>query len=128
MNETQEALLLKFVSCIAVFACSFIGGVIPIRLQAWFSSPKTLSLANCLSAGILLGASLIHLLYDAEHEQNFEYPFAHLCAGAGFFLAFILEKVLFNHNHDHGGNSDHHKKKKKRKKLIKKEKNQKSRH
>jgi len=94
-------LILKLGSCVAIFLVCFIGGVIPIRLTKWFASAKTLTYANCLSAGILLGAALIHLLYDAENQRAFDYPFAHLCAGVGFFVAFMLEKVMFAHSHEH---------------------------
>eukprot|EP01114_Cavostelium_apophysatum_P013395 TRINITY_DN3238_c0_g1_i1.p1 TRINITY_DN3238_c0_g1~~TRINITY_DN3238_c0_g1_i1.p1 ORF type:complete len:388 (-),score=94.81 TRINITY_DN3238_c0_g1_i1:327-1490(-) len=116
-------LLMKFGAAFAIALICFIGGIIPIRLTAYFSSPKTLSFANCLSAGILLGAALVHLLFDAEYKQ-FDYPFAHLCCAVGFFIAFILEKIVFGHNHDHGaGGGEHgHDKKKKKKKKPKKEK------
>jgi hypothetical protein len=116
-------LFLKLISLVTIFIVCFIGGAIPIRLSRWFSGTivnqrklifldaNTLSYANCVSGGILLGASLVHLLYDAE-EQTFEYPLAHLCCGVGFFAAFILEKVLFSHEHDHGKlneeEEDHH--------------------
>jgi len=92
--------LLKFGFSVVIFIVCFVGGILPVRLSKIFSNPRTLSLANCLSAGILMGASLIHLLFDAEDKQ-FDYPFAHLCCGVGFFVAFILEKVLFQHQHDH---------------------------
>jgi len=92
--------LLKVGFSAVIFVVCFGGGLVPIRLSKWFSNPRTLSLANCLSAGILMGAALIHLLFDAEDRQ-FDYPFAHLCCGVGFFVAFILEKVLFKHQHDH---------------------------
>jgi hypothetical protein len=55
-----------------------------------------------------LGASLIHLLPDAEDITFEKFPLAHLCCGAGFFIALILEKVLFQHQHDHNdGHAKH---------------------
>jgi len=92
--------LLKVGFSVVIFLVCLAGGIIPIRLSKYFSNPRTLSLANCISAGILMGAALIHLLFDAEDRQ-FDYPFAHLCCGVGFFVAFILEKVLFHHQHEH---------------------------
>jgi len=104
----DSLLLFKIISVFSIFVVAFIGGIIPLRLAHYFKDPKTMSYANCLSAGILLGASLIHLLFDAE-EEVFAYPFAHLCCGVGFFTAFMMEKVIFSHKHEHGieGQSAH---------------------
>lgn len=73
MNDTQ-LLLFKIGCATVVFITAFLGGVIPIRLTKYFPEQKTLSAANSLSAGtnligfsklslgILIGASLTHLL------------------------------------------------------------------
>lgn len=50
MNLT---LLIQFASAFSIFGVCFIGGIVPVRLTRW--KPETLSYANCLSAGILLG-------------------------------------------------------------------------
>jgi len=96
-----DAIWLKIISLFVIFIVSLIGGIIPIQLAGWFADQsKTISYANCLSGGVLLGASLVHLLVDAE-DVAFDYPLAHLCCGVGFFAAFILEKILFSHDHGH---------------------------
>jgi len=97
-------LFTKLISVVAIYGVAFLGGLIPIKLTHWFSEAKTLSYANCLSGGILFGAALIHLLYDAEfktEQYHFDYPIAHLFCGAGFLAAFMLEKIAFSHNHEH---------------------------
>jgi len=96
---------LKLLAIVLIFAICFIGGVVPIRLLRYFPEGKTISYANCLSAGILIGAALVHLLNDAE-EEAFAYPFAHLCCGVGFFGAFILDKIAFTHGHNHAINEN----------------------
>lgn len=57
-----------------------------------------LSLSNCLAGGIFLGSGLLDLLADAEevfHEYLSGIPLSYLLCGLGFFLVFLIEKVIF---------------------------------
>jgi solute carrier family 39 (zinc transporter), member 1/2/3 len=109
-NASSDPLIvgMKLGGAALIFGLALLGGFVPLKMRRWFDgNGNALSYANCASAGILLGASLVHLLFDAE-DIEFDYPLAHLLAGVGFFLAFILEKILFVHQHDHGGGGGGH--------------------
>jgi zinc and cadmium transporter len=61
-----------------------------------------------LSAGVLLGTALLHVLPEAfESEAGAHALFATLLAGLLFF--FLLEKAeLYRHGHHHEGDHEHH--------------------
>eukprot|EP01132_Coremiostelium_polycephalum_P010782 gene10782-13203_t len=92
----------KIFYLLGIFTICIFGGVAPIFFNKLFGGTKVLGYSNCLGAGILIGASLIHLLTDSHEllKDKYDYPFSELFCGLGFFLAFILERVLFN-SHDH---------------------------
>lgn len=55
-----------------------------------------------LSRRFILTRPSLFLLPFRLQEEEFAYPFAHLCCGVGFFGAFILDKIAFTHGHSHG--------------------------
>ncbi|EGC30907.1 hypothetical protein DICPUDRAFT_157315 [Dictyostelium purpureum] len=93
---------LKVIYLGVIIVVCFVGGISPIILGKFCNSSKNIvSFSSCLGGGILLGASLLHLLNDSEEFLKGEYPFSHLIYALGFFASFILERVLFEHSHDH---------------------------
>jgi len=95
-------LFLKFVYLIIIAVICCVGGLAPILFKRF--GQNALSFSNCIGGGILFGASLIHLLKDSQElllEAEFNFPVSNLFCAIGFFLSFILERVLFEHHHDH---------------------------
>lgn len=99
------------VGCMAaIFVTCFLGALLPIQFTRWFKDQgKVLSYANCLGGGILLGASYVHLMSDAEEEATIvSSSFGHFIVAVGFLVSFILERILFDHDDSHGhGGHDH---------------------
>lgn len=90
---------LKALAATAIFATALIGGLFPIKLKHWSKNQSTLSYANCLGAGVLLGAALLHMLFDAEEQWKPDSPMLHFMCTIGFLASFVLEKLLFAHSH-----------------------------
>jgi zinc and cadmium transporter len=88
---------------------TFLGGVLSVAIAASLSLHLLARLVRhmvSLSAGVLLGASLLHVLPEAfESGASAHALFATLLGGLIFF--FLLEKLeLYRHQHHHEG--DHH--------------------
>jgi zinc and cadmium transporter len=61
-----------------------------------------------LSAGVLLGASLLHVLPEAFESQASSHELF-LCLLGGLLFFFLLEKLeLYRHSHHHEGDGHHH--------------------
>lgn len=68
-------------------------------------------MCNAVAAGIFLAAGLLHLLSESNHLFEELYPDfdivspAYLLAAFGFFITFLIDKVLFlkeaPHKNDH---------------------------
>jgi zinc and cadmium transporter len=94
-----------------IVLATIIGGLISMAAAAWLSmtvlaklTPKLVS----LSAGLLLGTAILHLMPEAfESKVNMHSLTWTLLLGlVGFFL---LEKVaILRHNHHHEGDGHHH--------------------
>lgn len=89
----------KFLAILAIILAGLIGGLIPARVGVSDRSLRFLGLGNALSAGIFLGAGLLHMLADAlenleTFSENLDYPYAILVCGCGFLLVLLLDKVL----------------------------------
>ncbi|KAF2076532.1 hypothetical protein CYY_002146 [Polysphondylium violaceum] len=95
-------LFIKLVYLIIIAVACAVGGLAPLIFKKWFGE-KSLSYSNCLGSGILIGASFIHLLKDSQEllEDQYDFPLSNLFCAIGFFLSFILERVLFEHKHEH---------------------------
>jgi zinc and cadmium transporter len=87
------------------------GGLLSVLVAAWLTvgvlSRLVKSLVS-LSAGVLLGAALLHMLPEAFDAHVPPQPlFVTLLAGLLFF--WLLEKVeLYRHAHHHEGDGHHH--------------------
>jgi len=94
-----------------IVLATFLGGLLSVVIAASLTvtvlSKVVRSLVS-LSAGVLLGTALIHLLPEAfESSAGAHELFLTLLAGLMFF--FLLEKAeLYRHGHHHEGDGDHH--------------------
>ena len=104
-----EVIGIKVTAVVLIFLTCFIGALLPVKLTKCFGNQNQfLSWANCVGAGILLGASWCHLMSDAETtDSGAESPLGHtgnhFLVGLGFLGSFVLEKVLFELPHEHVG-------------------------
>lgn len=85
---------LKVLMLAVVFLFGLIGAALPKHIKkknrAW------LSIGSVFSAGIFIGAGLIHLLGDAEstfESLNFNYPVAYLICGLSILVLLAIEKL-----------------------------------
>jgi len=126
-------LLVKLGTSLVVFFVCLVGAIVPLRLVSKQGGggggggsyvQKALSYGNCFGGGVLLGVALVHLLVDSESSSDENgssgsdvsagvivekaHRLPHLLAAVGFLLAFILERVLFAHSHDHNLEGVHH--------------------
>ncbi|XP_060031331.1 zinc transporter ZIP2 isoform X2 [Erinaceus europaeus] len=91
----------------ALLILTLVCGLIPICIK-WFKIDaatgrhrRILSLLGCTSAGVFLGAALMHMTAEAleniEAEirlvSQVEYPYGELIISLGFFLVFFLESL-----------------------------------
>jgi zinc and cadmium transporter len=94
-----------------IVLATLVGGVLSVLAAALLTlgvlSRIVRSLVS-LSAGVLLGTALLHLLPEAfESDAGADRLFATLLAGLLFF--FLLEKAeLYRHGHHHEGDDPHH--------------------
>ncbi len=96
-----------------IVIAAIVSGLLSMAAAAWLSmgalaklAPKLIS----LSAGLLLGAAIIHLLPEAfETGGNIQALSWTLLAGlVGFFLLEKVEILRHNHHHEHDGHEHHH--------------------
>lgn len=106
-------ILWKLLFAVLAGAICFLGALLPTRAVALLrgKGPLFISLANCLGAGILLGAALEHLLSDSDlilekQEPPITTTWAHAIVGIGFLASFATGKVLFGHGHSHSYSVD----------------------
>ncbi|NWG74756.1 MAG: ZIP family metal transporter [Rubrivivax sp.] len=94
-----------------IVAATLLGGLLSVLIAASLTvgvlSRVVRSLVS-LSAGVLLGTALLHVLPEAfESEAGAHALFATLLGGLLFF--FLLEKAaLYRHGHHHEGDDPHH--------------------
>jgi len=108
--------LLEFKILIIFFiiAIAQIGAYLALKTKESKQGKLYLSLGNTFSAGIFLGAGLIHMLPDATEEFSAviknDFPFAPFIATLGFLLILFIEKV-FIANPEHSSSVDKKKEK-----------------
>eukprot|EP01084_Bolivina_argentea_P267282 453661_1 len=105
------------ISLIIIIFFSGIFGVLSPRLFKPFGS--RLSYASLLSSGVLLAASLVHLLGDAadglessplpKTSDGDAFPWAYFLCGTSFYFLYFFERfvihALAHHDHDHTSNT-----------------------
>lgn len=86
----------KLVAALLTFAVGFIGVRLPFSMV---KTSSNFSLANMLSAGVMLGGGVLHLLPDAAEQlqealKAVEYPMAHLLFCLGMLLPLVIESLF----------------------------------
>lgn len=100
-------------SLLVVLLAAGLGTGLAIVASAWLGSKslsKTLGPMVSLSTGVLLGASLLHLLPEAL-DRGMDYHDLFTWLLAGLLLFFVLEKFALlrhSHHHEHDGHDHHH--------------------
>ncbi|MCM5679530.1 ZIP family metal transporter [Schlegelella sp. S2-27] len=94
-----------------IVLATLLGGVLSVLIAASLTLTVLSKLVRhlvSLSAGVLLGTALLHVLPEAfESSAGAHELFLTLLAGLLFF--FLLEKAeLYRHGHHHEGDGDHH--------------------
>lgn len=94
-----------------IVLATLLGGVLSVLIAASLTLTLLSKLVRhlvSLSAGVLLGTALLHILPEAfESSAGAHELFLTLLAGLLFF--FLLEKAeLYRHGHHHEGDGDHH--------------------
>ena len=88
----------KLVAALLVFIAGWGGVALPWALRRLQSGERYLSLANVLSAGVMLGGGLLHLLPDAAAEVSEawhgEYPLGYLLFTLGLLLPLVVETLV----------------------------------
>jgi len=81
-----------------IFSVAQLGAYLALKTKKQHNGYFLLSLGNTFSAGIFLGAGLIHMLPDASDEFSDilagDFPYAAFVASLGFLLILFIEKVL----------------------------------
>lgn len=94
-----------------IIAATLLGGLLSVAIAATLTTAVLGRLVKnlvSLSAGVLLGTALLHVLPEAfESGADAHELFITLLAGLLFF--FLLEKAeLYRHSHHHEGDDPHH--------------------
>lgn len=92
----EVVFMLKIISVLLIFVVTVISGFYPFFSKQRSTKPLSFPRAESLSAGVFLGAALIHMLADASSSFNdlhFDYPVAFLLAGITFLLLLLLEHI-----------------------------------
>jgi len=106
----MEILFLKILALLLILGTGYICGQYPSRVQPSAKGLEKLDLGNAFSAGVFLGAGLLHMLPDGIAHLNMafgslDFPFAMLLSGAGFLLVLMLEQGLLGGSEDVGAMS-----------------------
>jgi zinc transporter 1/2/3 len=92
----------KLLSAALTLAFGWVGVILPWMIERMAAAESILSLANMLSAGVMLGAGVLHLLPDAADNigavlgEGVEYPVGHLLFCAGLLAPLLVEGLLSN--------------------------------
>ncbi|KAL1496214.1 hypothetical protein AB1Y20_016182 [Prymnesium parvum] len=92
MEAERGSLAVKLFAAFVLFAAAYGGVVLPWRLDRP-SSGAPLSLASALSAGVMLGAGLLHLLPDASASLPQDFPYANALFALGLLAPLALEQL-----------------------------------
>ncbi len=94
-----------------IVLATLMGGLLSVLLAALVTEVVLGRLVKhlvSLSAGVLLGASLLHVLPEAFESQASSQELF-LCLLGGLLFFFLLEKLeLYRHSHHHEGDGHHH--------------------
>lgn len=88
---------IKLLLLVLILVAGALGGATALRGREGVESSRLLSWGNALSAGVFLGAGLIHMLPEAAAAWDalgVAYPSAYLLASVGFLVMLLFEHVL----------------------------------
>ncbi|MGV3278232.1 ZIP family metal transporter [Rickettsiales bacterium LUAb2] len=88
--------LLKIISIFIIIFITLISGVYPFFKKIKSKTGINLLAAEALSAGVFLGAGMLHMLSDASasfYSLNIEFPLAPLLASITFLLLLLLDHI-----------------------------------
>ncbi|MEW6279192.1 MAG: ZIP family metal transporter [Candidatus Eremiobacterota bacterium] len=85
-------------SLVLIFLAVFCG-TLPVRMKQGVGTRRFFSLANCFSAGVFVGAGLVHMLADSAEllGPRWDFPVAFALCSAGFFLILAIDRLLGGH-------------------------------
>lgn len=93
----------KILSALTIFIMTVGAGWYPFKKRIHSAHAADFPIGEALSAGVFLGAGLMHMLADATNhftEQGYQFPFASLLVGLVFLSLLWLEHVgreLYEH-------------------------------
>ncbi len=98
---------LKFSAIGLIFVTGIVGGMMPLRIELGAVGQRRMSFGNAFSAGVFLGAGLLHMLPDAIEQfgrfaEGINYPLPALVCATGFLMILLLEKGLLAGREDVG--------------------------
>ena len=104
----MEVMLFKIGAVVLIFSVGVAGGMMPVRIELGETGRRRLTLGNSFSAGVFLGAGLLHMLPDALGQFSgfagaIEYPLCALTCAGGFLLILLVEKGLLSGKEDLSG-------------------------
>lgn len=104
----MEVMLFKIGAVVLIFGVGLAGGMMPVRIQLGDTGRRRLTLGNSFSAGVFLGAGMLHMLPDALTQFSgfagyVEYPLCALTCAGGFLLILLIEKGLLGGREDLSG-------------------------
>lgn len=105
--------LLKLAAAAFTLAVATIGVSLPWILRQKISRvARALSLGNMLSAGVMVGGGLLHLLPEAvenfDEQTDARFPFVYLAFALGVLLPLFVESLLDGSGHGHVHSSTQH--------------------
>ena len=106
----MEILILKVLAIFLILLTGYVCGQYPSRMETSAYGMQKLDLGNAFSAGVFLGAGLLHMLPDGIAHLNMafgslDFPFAMLLSGGGFLLILMLEQGMLGGSEDVGAMS-----------------------
>lgn len=93
----------KVLAALIAFIVNMVFCLLPIFMRKIFSSGRNMSIAKCLSSGILFGTSVLQLLAESEKSPSIDkdgpdtgYPIVHFMFLCGFASMLILEYLIIS--------------------------------
>lgn len=87
--------LVLAVYCLLIVGASAIGGLVPL----WWLTHTRLHIFLSFAAGVMFGAAMLHMLFEAVELTNARMAIE-LCV-AGFIALFFVERFFAFHHHEH---------------------------
>ena len=105
----MELFYVKYIGAAIILSVSLGAGYWPFQHRRVHRAGMEWPLAEALTAGIFLGAGMLHMLGDAMitmADAGYQYPLPILLAASSFLVLFFLEHILFHlYQSDHAHTS-----------------------